>query len=126
MAPRRKHAIAPPSGREFKLRIPEDVASRIEAKAKTEGRPQNRVIINELAATPYLERAGDLAALIEDMKITLARQGARIVWHDLSDELLNAVDAALEAQGSALLAAMDKIRVIRAGMLIHTEGKRKK
>ena len=41
MAPPRKKQPIPGQGREYKIRLPEDVAQRIEAKAKVEGRPQN-------------------------------------------------------------------------------------
>jgi len=126
MAPRRKHVTAPPAGREFKLRIPQDVSERIEAKAKREGRPQNRVIINELALFPSLEETGDLADLIRAMEVIVARYGARITWHDLSDELLNAVDVVLKAEGGALQAALDRLRVVRSGMLLHKESEAKR
>jgi uncharacterized Fe-S cluster-containing radical SAM superfamily protein len=132
MAPRRKQQTARP-GREFKLRLPDDVASRIEEKAAREQRPQNRIVINELAAFPDLEKLRNLGELVEDMRVVLAQQGARIAWNDLSDECLRAVDAVLKAQGSgALQAAIDKLRVVRTAMLAHkrtedanTESKRK-
>jgi hypothetical protein len=116
MARRKQQATAPSRGREYKIRLPEDIARRIEAKAKDEARPQNRIIINELAAVPDLERLRDLATLVADMNITLARYGARIVWHDLSEQLLSAVDAVLNAQGGALQAAVDRLRVVRTAM----------
>jgi hypothetical protein len=120
MAPPRKKqrtAAARPD-REYKIRLPEDVAGRIEQKAAREQRPQNRIIINELAAFPDLEKVRDLAESVEDMKVVLAQQGARIMWLDLSDELLSAVDAVVRAQGSgALHAAIDKLRVVRTAML---------
>lgn len=126
MAPPRKHVVAPPAGREVKLRLPEDVAARIEQKAKSEGRPMNRVIVNELASVPYLERAAALDALVKNMSVVLARYGARITAHDLSDELLGAVDAVLNAEGGALQAAADKLRVVRTGMLAHQAAERRR
>jgi hypothetical protein len=45
--------------------------------------------------------------------------GARVVGLDLSDELLAAVDAVLKAEGSALPAALDRLRAIHTGMSIH-------
>jgi hypothetical protein len=51
------------------------------------------------------------------MKIVLAKQGARIKWQDLSDDLLNAVDAVLKTEGTAQQAAIDKLRVERSAML---------
>jgi predicted DNA-binding protein len=115
MAPRKKHGSAG-NVREYKLRLPLDISARIEAKAKKEQRPQNRVIINELAAFPRLEKFEDFANLIGEMDNTLARYSARVVMHDLSDELLRALDTALAAQGSAQQAALDKLRVIRSAM----------
>jgi hypothetical protein len=87
----------PSVGARIQTAHPQDIAARIEAKAQAEGRPQNRVVINELAAIPYLERVGKLDELVRDMEVVLARHGARIAWHDLADELLQAVDAVLEA-----------------------------
>jgi hypothetical protein len=119
MAPRRKQNPLRP-GREYKIRIPEDVAKRIEAKARGEGRPQNRVIINELAQTPHLEQFRDLASLVGELKVVLARYGARISWHDLSDELLGAVDALLAAEGGALHGAVDRLAAVRGAMRIQS------
>ena len=117
----RKHAtVAPTPAREYKVRLPSDIADRIEAKAKAEGRPQNRIVINELASVPDLEKYRDLASLVADMEVVLARYSARITGLDLSDQLLSAVAAVLEADGGgALQAAVDKLRVVRAGMLAH-------
>jgi hypothetical protein len=117
MAPPRKKRPAPGEGREYKLRLPLDIANRIEAKAKAEQRPQNRIIVNELAEIPHLERFRDLAGLVGDMQVILARHGARIMWHDLSDQLLNGVDAVLDAEGGALLTAVEKLRAARTSML---------
>jgi hypothetical protein len=119
MAPRRKYATAPPGGREIKMRLPEDIATRIESKAKAEGRPMNRVVINELALIPHYERLRDLNTAVQDMEIILARYGARITSHDLGEGLLQAVDAVLAAEGGAQQAAIDRLRVVRRSMLTH-------
>jgi hypothetical protein len=116
MAPPRKQPT-PGQGREYKIRLPEDVAQRIEAKAKVEGRPQNRIIINELASVPDLEQTHKLATLVRDMEVVVARYAAQITSHDLSERLLSAVDAVLNAQGGALTAAVERLRVVRASML---------
>src|SRR5262245_26146091 len=113
MAPPRK-SPSPGQGREYKIRLPEDVAQRIETKAKQEGRPQNRVIINELASVPDLEQTSKLATLVRDMEVVVARYASQITSHDLSDELLRAVDAVLSAQAGALPAAVERLRVVRA------------
>jgi hypothetical protein len=126
MAPPRKKQPSAGQSREYKIRLPEDVAQRIEAKAKVEGRPQNRVIINELAAYPDLEQTHKLATLVRDMEVVVARYAAQITMHDLSDALLKAVDAVLVAQGGALPAAVEKLRVVRHGLLAHDQGRPKR
>ena len=126
MAPRRKkHATA--QTRDFKLRMPEDISERIAAKAKEKGWPQNRVIINELADIPDLERYRDLASQVEVMREVLAKYGARITTLDLSEQLLAAVDVALKAEGGAQQAALDKLRVLRNAMMkTHKQGDERK
>jgi hypothetical protein len=126
MAPPRKKSPTPGQGREYKIRLPPDIADRIEARAKEQARPQNRVIINELAAIPDLEQTGKLATMVRDMEVVLARYAAQITLHDLSDQLLSAVDAVLNAQGSALTTAVEKLRVVRAGMLVHDQARSKR
>ena len=122
-----QEVAAPGQGREYKIRLPEDIAQRIEAKAKDEQRPQNRIIINELARFPDLEKTDKLAELVRDMEVVIARYAAQITSHDLTDELLRAVDAVLATQGGALPAAIEKLRLVRTGMLRHyqTQSKRK-
>jgi predicted DNA-binding protein len=126
MAPPRKKQPTPGQGREYKIRLPEDVAQRIEAKAKDEGRPQNRIIINELASVPDLEQTHKLATEVEHMHVVLAKYAAQITWNDLSTQLLTAVDAVLNAQGGALTAAIEKLRVVRAGLLAHDQTRPKR
>ena len=116
MAPPRKKQPAPGQGREYKIRLPEDIAQRIEMKAKDEQRPQNRIIINELAAFPNLEQTDKLAALVSHMEVVVARYAAQQTFHDLTDALLNAVDAVLAAQGGALPAAIERLRVERLAL----------
>src|SRR5262245_5510068 len=116
MAPPRKKSQMPGQGREYKIRLPEDVARRIEVKATHEGRPQNRVIVNELASIPHLEQTSKLAELVRDLEVVVARYAAQIDSHDVSDRLLSAVDAVLKAEGGALQAAVEKLRVVRAEM----------
>jgi len=114
MASRRKqHRTAATRIREYKLRLPEDIAERIEAKAKVERCAQNRVIINELALYPNLEKQ----AAAVDLDGLFAKYGARITWLDLSEALLEAVDRILKTAGTAQQAAIDKLRVERNAML---------
>jgi hypothetical protein len=119
MASRQRKRVIPAyeRGREFKLRLPPDVSELIEQRAKATGLPQNRVIINGLASLDYLEKLREFGEVLEDLKMWNARQSARIVWLDLSDDLLNAVDAVLKSQGGAREAAIDQLEVIRTAML---------
>ena len=56
MAPPRKKRVAPSQTHPVHLRLTGDVFARLEAKAKESIRPLNRVISDELAAYPRLER----------------------------------------------------------------------
>jgi hypothetical protein len=116
MAPRRKKT-ASAMAREFKLRLPDDVSERIIAKAEKTGWPQNRVIINELADYPRLEEIGALADHVGEMGNTLARYRSEIIMHKLSGDLLDAIDALLKAEGDAVRAAIERVRVERNAML---------
>jgi hypothetical protein len=120
MLTRRKKKAATPAfqmAREYKLRLPPDVSKWVEQRAKDTGWPQNRVIINGLASIDQLEKIRNFGEVLEDLKVIVARQGARIAWLDLSDELLSAVDAVLKAEGSAREAAIDNLNVVRSAML---------
>jgi hypothetical protein len=116
MAPRRKRATTTKEARDFKIRLPEDIRQRLDGEVEKTGWPLSRVIVNELADYPALKGYRDFANLIGEMGNVLARYGARIVMHDLSGELLAALDAALEAEGGAQQAALDKVRVLRNEM----------
>jgi hypothetical protein len=119
MAPPRKKRRAPGEGHPVHLRLPTDVFRRIEAKAKDEtGWPLNRVIINELAAFPDLEKQAKLGELIRDMEVVLAQYGSRITLAELSEPLLRAVDDVLAAKADGeRQARLDKLRVLRTVML---------
>lgn len=110
--------LGQPTLREFKLRLPPDVSQRIEAKAQAEGRPQNRVIVNELASIPHLEGQRDFENALEEMKIVLARYSTRIVVADLSDDLLRTLHEVLKADEmnniGELRARLQKVRVLLA------------
>ncbi|MGV7215039.1 hypothetical protein [Bradyrhizobium sp. UFLA05-112] len=141
MAPRRKKASAPPKAprltegsspgkeypstrafemaREFKLRLPPDLSEWVERKALITGQTQSRVMVNGLASLDHLEKVQDFGELLEHFRTTLAKYSARIVVADLSDDLLRAVDAVLEATDGELQARLDKLRVIRGDMQKH-------
>jgi hypothetical protein len=117
MAPPRKPA-EPGRGHPVYLRLPTDVFERIEAKAKAEARPFNRITINELAAFPRLEREAKLGELIRDMETVLARYGSRIAQAELGEALLQAADEILAARSQAeLQPLLDRMRVVRRTML---------
>lgn len=117
MAPPRKKRRAPGEGHPVHLRLPTDIFERLEAKAKAEGRPFNRVLINELASVPYLERLRDFGEAVEDMKLVLARHSERIILADLGEPLLHAVDAVVDAKTEAeWRARSDRLRILRAEM----------
>jgi hypothetical protein len=103
--------------RVYKLRLPTDVADRVEQTAAAEQLPVNRVIINELATIPYLKGAAKLADSVQYMDVLLAKMGARVQWLELQEQLLDAVDGVLGAPANAP-AALDKLRSIRSAMSI--------
>ena len=94
--------------------MPTDVVERIEAKAKGEGRPFNRILVDELALFPHLDRQARLGELVRDMESVLARYGSRITMTELNEALLHAVDEALAAETDAeLQPQLERLRVIR-------------
>jgi hypothetical protein len=114
---RRPQKTASARVREYKLRLPEDIAARIEAKAKDEARPQNRIIINELAAYPNLEKIGELRQHVADLEAVLLKYSSRLTWQELSDELISTVDELLKTtQGAAQQVALDKLFSVRNAM----------
>jgi len=120
MAPPRKKRIAPSQTHPVHLRLPGDVFARLEAKAKASIWPLNRIVTNELAAYPRLERDARRGELNDHIETLLARYGSRLIVADLSDALLQAVDRALAAQtDSERRSAVDKLRVVRREMLNH-------
>jgi hypothetical protein len=123
MAPPRKPNPAEPGrGHSVHLRLATDVFERVEADAKAQGRPMNRVIINDLAAIPWLRSQAKLAETVQNMEVILAKYGARITLADADQELLNAVDEALAAQSDGQLQArLDKVRVVRSVVKKHVE-----
>lgn len=131
MASRKRHR-APGQLHDYKIRLPEDIASQIAAIAKVEQRPLNRVIINRLAAFDALQDVGTLAERVrdletilarhtEDLKVILARANGRITWLELSEKLLAAVDELLDGRNVAT--AIEKIRAARTVMLAEQDKK---
>jgi hypothetical protein len=117
MAPRRRTQQPESQPSVWKIRLPSDVAKRVRDKASALEMPQNRVIINELAAYPRLEQTDKLAEQVRDLEVLLARYSARISGLDISENLLTAVDAILKADGAAALeSAVERLRVARHGV----------
>jgi hypothetical protein len=106
-------------GREFKLRLPPDVSARIEAKAEAEGRPQNRIIINELAEYPDLKSVGTLAEHLGHFDNMLLKYSARIEWLELVEDYNRIIDEVLATKGAAHEVALDKLRSARKVMQKH-------
>ena|SRR5271165_893326 len=120
-----RHRKPPEPGRTNRvyMRLPTDVFERIEARAKGEGRPFHRIIVDELALFPHLFRQARLGELVRDMETVLARYGSRITVTEVNEALLLAVDEALAARTDGQLQAqLDRLRVIRRTML---EGERR-
>jgi hypothetical protein len=100
------------------MRLPPDVFERIEAKAKRERRPLHRILVDELALFPHLDRQARLGKLVRDMETVLARYGSRITVTELSEALLQAVDEVLAARTDGQLQAqLDGLGMIRRAML---------
>jgi hypothetical protein len=118
MAPPRKKRIAPSQTHPVHLRLPGDVFARLEAKAKQNIWPLNRVIINELAAYPTLEQNARFGELVDHMETTLARYGSRIVATELADALLRAIRDVLDANTDGeRRSRIDRLRVLHADWL---------
>lgn len=117
MAPPRKKRRAPGEGHPVHLRLPTDIFKRLEAKAKDNGWPFNRVVINELADIPDLEHQRALAESVEDMRVLLARYSEELIANQLTEPLLAAVDDILDAKTEAeLRMRINRLRVIRSNM----------
>jgi hypothetical protein len=119
MAPPRKPP-QPGYRRQIFIRLPDDIAERIDAEAKAQGVPLTRIIINQLAAHPFLEMQRGFGESLNDMKVTLAGYGARLRATSLSESILAAVDELIAAPTAAERdAPLDKLRVLRGAMIKH-------
>jgi hypothetical protein len=113
---------ASPRLREYKVRLPADLAARVEARAKAEIRPQNRTLINLVARCFDLEESNTLEENLGHLDNMILKYSARIDWQELTEELLRYIDEALNTKGAAHDVAMDKIRAARNAMLKHKAG----
>lgn len=119
MAPPRKQVRAPGEFHPVHLGLPDDVFTRIEAKAKAEGRPFRRIIINELAEHPYLAMQAKLAELLGHLETLMAKYSMRLTSIGVNEELVKIVDGMLaeRANGVQLQARLDQLATIRRAML---------
>lgn len=104
------------------MRLPADLAARVEARAKAEIRPQNRTLINLVARCFDLEESNTLEENLGHLDNMILKYSARIDWQELTEELLRYIDEALNTKGAAHDVAMDKIRAARNAMLKHKAG----
>ena len=117
MAPRRRPP-EPERTNRAQLRLPTDIFLRIEAKAKGEGRPFHRIIVDELSLFPHLDRQARLGELVRDMETVLARHESRLAVTEFNEALLHAVDEALAARTDGQLQQqLDRLGAIRRTML---------
>ena len=106
------------------LRLPQDIVERIDAEAKRQGRPFNRIVINELSLVPWWKEQAKLGQLVQNMEVVLAKYGARVDVANIGQELLMAIDDALAAEtDSQLQSRLDKVRVLRTSMRKHYEAR---
>jgi predicted DNA-binding protein len=106
------------AAREYKLRLPPHLSERIEKTAKAAGKPQARIIIEELESIPDLLKKEHFEGLVDHMEQTLSRFSARGHYADITDDLLFAIRVADKANRSGniseLRAAMDRVGLILA------------
>src|SRR5262245_55790053 len=109
---RKKKASA---AREYKLRLPPALSERIEKLAATEGKPQSRIIIDDLESIPYLRSRAHFEDLVKDMEYTLSLYSSRVISVVVSEELLNMAKQAVQANRAGnigeLRRLMDKLTV---------------
>ncbi|MET4481205.1 hypothetical protein [Bradyrhizobium sp. F1.13.3] len=116
MAPRKSRKKVS-AAREYKLRLPPALSERIANDASAQGKPQSRIIIEDLEAIPYLRSVGIFDTLIKDMDYTLSRYSARVILSDITDDFLQTVREAVEAYKKENTAELRK-RVDKISFLI--------
>jgi hypothetical protein len=116
MAPPRKSVRQPGEGHKVAVRLSEEIFFRLDAKAKSEGRPLSRIISDDLARVPWLEAQTQLGKLITIMERILLHHGTRLTTVTLETELLRSVDRLLEAKPGEVQARIDGLKLLRAAM----------
>lgn len=96
MAGRKSKKSRKVAGREYKLRLPPALSKRIESDAEREGKPQSRIVIEDLESIPYLRSRAHFEDLVKDMEYTLGLYSARVHTAMVTDNLLNAVKEAVK------------------------------
>jgi hypothetical protein len=110
--------------REYKVRLPFDLAEEIEEESERTGAPQNRIVVDRLERDRRDGKIKTLDNLIQNLFLAqtevgtlLARYGARADAIDLGEELPRVVDEVLNAKPAELPAKLDKLRLVRGKML---------
>jgi transcriptional regulator with AAA-type ATPase domain len=111
---KKKRATA---GREYKLRLPPALSKRIEKDAEKEGKPQSRIVIEDLESIPYLRSRAHFEDLVKDMEHTLGLYSARVHATMVTDNLLNAVKEAVKANKAGNIAELRR-QVDRLGLVL--------
>jgi hypothetical protein len=109
--------------REYKVRLPFDLAEEIEYESGHSGIPQNRIIVDRLNREKAANDIRTMNDLIEklilaggDLNILIARYGSRMDSIDLGEELPEVIDEVLNAKPAELPAKLDKLRLVRSKM----------
>jgi len=116
MAPPRKKRVKQQESLPLHARLPLPLFEWLEQRAKKYGWPMNRTLVHELGNIPHIERLAKQGDVFEQMQFVLNQYGARITLADLSEDLLAALDEALEARPNELQAKLDRLRVLRHNM----------
>jgi hypothetical protein len=103
-------------GRDFRLRLPRDLSDEIEKESAVSGIPQNRIIINRLAAFGQNNKAASMDSLLNHLETLLARYGTRLNSVELAEDLARAANEVVNAKAAELPAKVDKLRVILRAM----------
>jgi len=122
MLRRPNRSPAPPRAREYKVRLPADLADRVEARAKAETWPQNRTVINLLARYFDLENIGTLVEHLGHLDNMILKYSSRIEWQELTEEFLQIANEVVTTKGAAREVAIDKLNAALKAMQKHKAG----
>jgi hypothetical protein len=103
--------------RELRVRLPGDLASRIEKESHDSGRSQTRIVIDMLARVAQADESSSIASSARHLETILERYGTRLNDVILAETLLAAVDAVVNAPAAELQSKVDRLRIERRAML---------